>query len=40
LRTTKARTREVLAHAIAQAMATITVFDAYSWFRHCGYALQ
>jgi transposase len=40
LRTAKARTREALEHAIAQALATITVSDAHSWFHHCGYALQ
>jgi transposase len=40
LRTAKVRIREVLDHAIAQALATITVSDARSWFRHCGYALQ
>jgi transposase len=40
LRTAKARTREALEHAIAQALATITVADAHSWFHHCGYALQ
>jgi transposase len=40
LRTAKARTREALEHAIAQALATITAADARSWFHHCGYALQ
>ncbi len=40
LRTAKARTREALEQAIAQALATITVSDAHSWFHHCGYALQ
>jgi transposase len=40
LRTAKARTREALEHAIVQALATITVSDAHSWFHHCGYALQ
>jgi transposase len=40
LRTAQARTREALEHAIAQALATITVADAHSWFHHCGYALQ
>jgi transposase len=38
LRTAKARTREALEHAIAQALATITVSDAHSWFHPCGYA--
>jgi transposase len=40
LRTAKARTREALEPAIAQALATIAVADAHSWFHHCGYALQ
>jgi transposase len=40
LRTAKARTREALEQAIAQALATITVSDAHSWFHHCGYALH
>jgi len=40
LRTAKARTRQALEHAIAQALATITASDARSWFHHCGYALH
>jgi transposase len=40
LRTAKARTREALEQAIAQALTTITASDARSWFHHCGYALQ
>jgi transposase len=40
LRTAKARTREALEQAIAQALATMTVADAHSWFHHCGSALQ
>lgn len=40
LRTAKARTREALEHAIAQALATSTASDARSWFHHCGYALH
>jgi transposase len=40
LRAAKARTREALDYAIAQALATITVSDARGWFQHCGYALQ
>jgi transposase len=40
LRTAKARTREALEHAIAQALATITASDAHSWFHPCSYALQ
>jgi transposase len=38
LRTAKARTREALEHAITQALATITVSDAHSWFHHGGSA--
>jgi transposase len=38
LRTAKARTREALDHAIAEALATITLSDAHGWFHHCGYA--
>jgi transposase len=40
LRAAKARSREALEHALAQALATITVADAHSWFAHCGYSLQ
>jgi transposase len=40
LRTAQARTREALEHAMAQALATITIADSHSWFHHCGYALQ
>jgi transposase len=40
LRTAKARPREALEHASAEALATITVSDAHSWFRHGGDALQ
>jgi hypothetical protein len=32
LRTAKARTREVLDYAIAQALAIITVADVRGWF--------
>jgi transposase len=40
LRTAKARSREALERAIAQALATITTADAQSWLRHCGYTVQ
>jgi transposase len=40
LRAAKARSREALEHALAQALATITVADAHSGFAHCGYSLQ
>jgi transposase len=39
-RTAKARTREALDEAIAQALASITASDARGWFQHCGDALQ
>jgi transposase len=38
LRAAKARTREALDDASAQALATITVSDARGWFQECGYA--
>jgi transposase len=40
LRTAKARTREALDTAIAAAMRTVSLADAYGWFKHCGYPLQ
>jgi transposase len=40
LRKANARTREALDTAMTDALATITVSDARSWFRPCGYALQ
>ena len=40
LRAAKARTREALEHALAQALATITASDAHNWFHHCGDALH
>jgi transposase len=40
LRPAQARPREALAHAIAQALATITVAEAHGWFHHGGDALQ
>lgn len=39
LRRSKARTREALQEAIAQALLTVTPQDAHGWFRHCGYPL-
>jgi transposase len=38
LRTLAARTVEALGHAIADALATITLSDALGYFRHAGYA--
>ena len=40
LRTTKARTRQALEEAIAQALNTITAADARAWFAHCGYPIH
>jgi transposase len=40
LRTAKARTREALDRAIAEALATITLSEAHGWFHQCGDALQ
>ena len=36
----KARTREALEAALAEALETITASDARNWFVHCGYALS
>jgi transposase len=38
LRRSKARTREALEEALAQALLTVTSRDAHSWFLHCGYS--
>ena len=38
LRAAKARPREAREHAIVQALGTITLSDARSWFHHCGSA--
>jgi transposase len=37
LRRMKARTREALQEALAQALLTVTSQDAHGWFGHCGY---
>ena len=37
LRCMKARTREALQEALAQALLTVTPQDARGWFEHCGY---
>jgi transposase len=37
LRRLKARTREALEEALAQALLTVTSQDAHGWFGHCGY---
>jgi transposase len=38
LRRRKARTREALEEAIAQALLAVTSQDAHGWFEHCGYS--
>jgi transposase len=40
LRRLKARTREALEEAIAQALLTVTSQDAHGWFEHCGYVFS
>jgi transposase len=40
LRRLKARTREALQEARAQALLTVTSQDAHGWFEHCGYSLS
>jgi hypothetical protein len=40
LRQAKARTRGALDTAIAAAMRTVSLADAYGWFKYCGYPLQ
>lgn len=37
LRKLKARTKEVLIHAIAKALEMVTASDAKGWFESCGY---
>ena len=39
-RAAQARTREPLETAIRKALETVTVTEAWNWFKHCGYALQ
>jgi transposase len=40
LRTAKARTKEALDQAIAEALKLISADKAKAWFRHCKYGLQ
>ncbi|MDR2697868.1 MAG: transposase [Holophagales bacterium] len=40
LRKAKARTRDTLIPAIAEALDTIKPKNIESWIRHCGYGLQ
>ena len=37
LRTLKARTKDVMIHAIAKALGMVTAGDAKGWFESCGY---
>jgi transposase len=40
LRTAKARTKEALDQAIAEALTLISADNAEAWFKHCKYGLQ
>jgi transposase len=40
LRAAKARTKEALDHAIAEALNLISADNAHAWFRHSNYGLQ
>jgi hypothetical protein len=40
LRNAKARTRAALDTAMADVMVTVSLADAWGWFKHCGYPLQ
>jgi len=40
LRKAKARTRGALDTAMAEVMLTVSLTDAWGWFKHCGYPLQ
>jgi transposase len=40
LRAAKARTKEALDHAIAEALNLISADNAQAWFKHCNYGLQ
>ena len=40
LRKVKARTVDVLAAAISEALVTITGADIEGWVKHCGYRLK
>lgn len=39
VRTAQARTREALDTALAAVMVTVSLADAWGWFKHCGYPL-
>jgi transposase len=40
LRNAKARPRAALDAASAEALVTVSLTDAWGWFKHCGYTLQ
>jgi transposase len=40
LRTAQARTREALDAARAAVLVTVSLADAWGWFKHCGYPLR
>jgi hypothetical protein len=40
LRKAKARAREALESALAQAWSTVTAVDVQHWFAHCDYTVQ
>jgi transposase len=40
LRQAKARTRQPLDTAMAAVRVTVSLADAWGWFKHCGYSLQ
>jgi transposase len=40
LRKAKARTRGALDTAIADVMVTVSLTDAWGWFKHCGYPIH
>jgi transposase len=40
LRAAKARTKDLLEQAIAEALNAISAENASAWFRHCGYGIQ
>lgn len=39
LRAAKARTREELEKALAEAITLVTKADIRGWFKHCGYKI-
>jgi hypothetical protein len=39
VRTAQARTREAFDTALAAVMVTVSLADAWGWFKHCDYPL-